>query len=495
MRVLTKARYWKSKELYSISETTFVRAIKAFVADFSKDPVRNRIPNILKDNGLSNKAALIRTLLAKNIIARQIAQDDTITYILGQGNVEQRIRKLYQKLYRPYNGEIPYDRTNPKLDISLSKTVEYMPLNENYGLKWVDAKPLAHLFIEFHYNDLRFNTGQPLCEDYLMESYGVFDDCYKLAKYILKEVIAARERDVQCTYVPIYLPNYSWIRRINVTIKDGNSNTAATYNTGSTIRTCEDGEQRFLPMEISISARLLNNDSEGTSTPIPLIMHELQHAYEDYQRLCNQSMPLRQTVRNNKYSAIKDEIANKDSDVAWIIYYLKRFERNAFLAQMVGEFRETFDDVKTLNGFPAVVDAVKHTQTWLDYHAYIDRMRAIAGCLVKGDQEDYLKAFNRLSTRKFQSFSELRRFLLNAANKLSRKFVDICAKVAYYFWMEYETNGTTSELEHLRESMRVEPTTLTSPIERKINEIALKDALQDRESRLYKTLDNQYIRD
>lgn len=275
----------------------------------------------------------------------------------------------------------------------------------------------THIFIEFFYRHDKGVLIEHLKrgkKTLLNEKYGVFDGCEKLARQII-DTVSEFDFDEKI----IRVRNCNFINSILI-IKDSEIDALAGYYTQSDRN--ENGQ--FDPIIIFI------NDNEiSDKNMLPSIMHELTHAYQDY-NLENKgkNMLTVSTDSNffeNLFSNANDEGLGLIRDC---LYYFDLFERGAFIATIVGDIR---NNRKTFTNIGDICDFLKENEiikTYTYLFDYIDRLEEITDIKEQRKIFDYVKKY---SDFKFNTYNQMVKILKRRAYNIRRKFNTIIPKIAY----------------------------------------------------------------
>ena len=196
----------------------------------------------------------------------------------------------------------------------------------------------THIFIEFYYRNGKFlnEHNSKLTFRKLNESYGVFNGCDLLAKEIYNAIKGTNLNGGNCRIVTLNLKDNKWIQTIEIMVyNDEISNVGASYVSSSKISFCglKSSQQKFSPLKMNVNLKHENI--------IISLMHELTHAYEDYNRRTNKNKSLNDKVLDNGYY-LNNSVGNYDNEkkyISYILYYLTDFEVNAHLSQLKGELQ------------------------------------------------------------------------------------------------------------------------------------------------------------
>ena len=167
-------------------------------------------------------------------------------------------------------------------------------------------------------------------------------------------------------------------------------------------------------------------------------MHELTHAYEDYNRQINNKPSMTDKALENGYY-LNNSVGNYGYDkkyISYILYYLTDFEVNAHLSQLKGELQNCD---KYFVNIQQIVDFLKKTDVYKHYSvikSYIDFFSNISD---EKSQSIVLSWVSDLSTLKFRTYKNFVNYINKKYNKIERHMNRFIPKIAY----EYLDYGNT----------------------------------------------------
>ena len=290
----------------------------------------------------------------------------------------------------------------------------------------------AHLFIEMCYR--KTNKQGIIYEQklnskkfkLLSEAYGVFDGCYELAIDIYHRTIEeAMRQNYDFEYIP---DDCDFIDKIIVYIQDDEVS-------GYLSQESKIINGKFNPLSIYIGISVINEQDVITS-----IMHELTHAYEDYNRQKKGAKSIDQKSKDIGYYKNTVDMGLSENyyvkSISKVIFYLTSFERNAMFAQFEGELRScgrTFKNIKEVLNFIRQTDLYKRM---LDVYDMAEKL-----CSISDDdsraQFKILTIVENLSNYKFNTYNQFAKWLSNQTYKHQRKLNEIISKTAAkYLYMQ-----------------------------------------------------------
>lgn len=293
----------------------------------------------------------------------------------------------------------------------------------------------THIFIEFYYrkgNKFLNEHNSKLSFKELNESYGVFNGCDLLAKQIYNAIKETNLNGVNGRIVTLNLKGNKWIQTIEIMIyNDETSNVGASYNGSSKIYLCGlNNQPKFSPLKMNVNLKHKNI--------IISLMHELTHAYEDYNRRTNKNKSLSDKVLDNGYY-LNNSVGNYDNEkkyISYILYYLTDFEVNAHLSQLKGELQNCD---KYFVNIQQIVDFLRKTDVYKRYSlikTYIDFFSNISD---EESQSIVLSWVSDLSNLKFRTYKNFVNYINKKYDKIERHMNRFIPKIAY----EYLDYGNT----------------------------------------------------
>ena len=284
----------------------------------------------------------------------------------------------------------------------------------------------THLFIEFYYNhnngfiSEQINTNN---KGLLLEEYGVFPGFEEISKSVVHGLKQGKTlfRIKQTDYVDSSGKRKPYpIRTIEI-LNDENLDDRMAY-VPSLSKFSENG---------TIDKLVILKSSELTidNTIIPLLMHELTHAIEDY-GLNQSGKRLSSELRKSGYFDYAN-INSKDAKqlISDIFYFLNKFETNSYITQLNGELSQ-------YNGqFRSFKDLYAYLKSLPVYRKYME-MTDIAYNLTDDsipEKSKYmiLDIVNSISNYKFTTYNQFIKFLENKLYKLKRKLYKVIPKIVF----------------------------------------------------------------
>lgn len=301
----------------------------------------------------------------------------------------------------------------------------------------------AHLFIEMCYGrknkfGLIYEQKLPYEEfNKLCESYGVFNGCQELTEEIIENINKAIQRGIKNYMFDV--KNSSFIKTIAFEIVDGT--VSGMLPEDSKIR-----NNKYDPLMLSIGR-------ESGHSFKSIIMHELMHAYQDYNHYMNGTRGLDKQATDSGYykNPVENAITFNDNNkrkISFILYHLTDFERNAYISQIRGELEsceETFDNVRE------VYDYIKSTITYRNYQTIFKWGKEIMNEDDVQVQNIIMNYVKELSNLKFNTYNQFAKWLNNKINSYQKKFNQIVPKMAADYFNMNESFNTPLDylIEHI----------------------------------------------
>ena len=276
----------------------------------------------------------------------------------------------------------------------------------------------THLFIEFFYRydkGLIYEQRDKSNKYILLEKYGVFNECDKIVNKIWKIIENNKNLDefnIIC--------NNDLISKIKIVLTNESGALFSPYDS-----IIENNKYKMLYIEINKYDAHIKNEC------IPLLMHELTHAYQSLSYYNKYNQTFVDKIINDKYY----NIINGDNEGNYylknlqkIFYYIYGFEKGAYIAQMNGY-------IKTINrrftNINQISDFLKNTVVYQNYETIIEWIEEISK-INNVKQKDIILAYVNANSRyNFKTFNQLKKWLNYNSFKIQQKFNKIIPKIAY----------------------------------------------------------------
>ena len=272
----------------------------------------------------------------------------------------------------------------------------------------------SHLFIEYYFKKQRLFLLEELNyfdnKNKLFENFGLFNNVDDIADIIYKNILQNN--------LKINLNN-SWIDNLKLI---NNKNIIAAYDT----KNSKIINNKFNPLILHINKDKLLNDENSV---ISIIVHELQHAYEDYNRQIKNKENLMNSLLKNNYLKITkytdDEIKKQ---INYILYFSNKIEQNAFIAQLVKQIK---DEKFNFNSIEEIYNYIKTKTIFKNYIKVLNSIDLFINCNDLDIQNNIINYLNDIISNKFNTYNQVIKFLNNKKEKMLNKFNKIIPKIIY----------------------------------------------------------------
>ena len=179
---------------------------------------------------------------------------------------------------------------------------------------------------------------------------------------------------------------------------------------------------------------------------IKTLVHELTHAYEDYQRKLKGSSLLDYAKQTNYANARKwflnggDEDNEMKDEIAEIMRYLSTFEVNASLAALNSLVMRPWGGKK----FNTVNDVLLYIYDTREYNrlmGYANTARLYAETKDEEEMDDILEALNELSDNKFRTKEQARHYFMVLCNRTERQVEKLIPKLVNAYFEKQRENS------------------------------------------------------
>lgn len=278
-----------------------------------------------------------------------------------------------------------------------------------------DKKFRSHLFIEYYFRQEQKFLLEHFHSDNnkLFESYGLFENIDEIIDQIYYDILLKDKTEI--------IIDNDWIYNISVLyLEDKDLLLRAGYLYKKSI--LKNG--KFNPLALVINKKHINDKNIKS-----LLAHELQHAYEDYNRQKNNNISVKDMVdklqfKNNNVGSYK---GNKNK-LSYIYYFIRKVEQNGYLAQLNKEIRQNKNKFIYIDD---VYNFIKTTDIYDDYSSCVKWIDDIVQITDEEEQEKILQYSKEISHYKFNTFNQLVKFLNTNKNKILKKFYNIVPKMIY----------------------------------------------------------------
>lgn len=173
-----------------------------------------------------------------------------------------------------------------------------------------------------------------------------------------------------------------------------------------------------------------------------LILHELLHAYEDYQRKVNGKPSIFDELTNEYRNAFQYINSKHDTikQLATLKYFFNDKERRAYISTLeidIENVVKKYKDLTLINFKPSkILEKLKKESIW---KVYFDFGKFVLNDINNIDDEELEKAYYRVTNIKDKSANKIRKECRNIFEKFNKKFSTVFLKVLGNF-IEKNTN-------------------------------------------------------
>lgn len=280
-------------------------------------------------------------------------------------------------------------------------------------LDYIDESILQHIAISYKHN----------CKNHIvLEKYGIYDGCEELAQHIADHVIKnGADNQYEFTKDDLKEFNNVFFKKIFVDV-DTSDDRGAEYNDGLS-EVGDDGFFEKVYIDVFIYEEHIKKELKES------LMHELTHAYNDYVMKVKKNPNYTKTMRSLMYAKISNEDPVNPSDklVKKAMYLLLGYEKNAFFAEIKGEFESS--GRKIHNPHDALA-ALKDTKIYKSYKSLCNDIELyfkgeLSDEFVKEFENSYYELTKRKETAN-QIFKKLRDRAKKALKKLDAQLPKLC---------------------------------------------------------------------
>ena len=172
------------------------------------------------------------------------------------------------------------------------------------------------------------------------------------------------------------------------------------------------------------------------------IMHELLHAYQDYNLRKKNASLLSKNINSkyfDNYRLGSDENDKVSYIVSKLLYYLNFYEKNAYIASLTGLLYWADKEFNTVND---VFNFVKSTNIYKNYQILNNFVEQIEWVRNNGNEELKNKISQEVSKRSnlnFKNFGQLVSFFRNKINQITLKINKEIPKIIHKYFSLPET--------------------------------------------------------
>lgn len=296
-------------------------------------------------------------------------------------------------------------------------------INENLALSELDSfdnEVLSHISIEY------FENYYAYMKHLVFEKYGVYDGLTELCKIISNDIDDERVLKDRKAFTLNYskeelddLPNVFFDELlINVNIINKKEEPTGSYTTDYSKL---NKEKLFDKVVINLSVR------HGTDAH-KILMHELTHAYEYWNRLIKGDTYIQDIFKSNFYKGLMP--TDNDTEFSWytkiVLYLTLGIEQNAFVTELTHELHQHQNEIKT------PLDALSILKQSGIYQTYKFLYTKLIGYTNKTADEKWIRqitdTYNQLSNTNWSSEKVIKK-LKHLIQKSLKKFDNIIGKL------------------------------------------------------------------
>ena len=251
---------------------------------------------------------------------------------------------------------------------------------------------------------------------YIVESLGKFDNAGKVVKHIIDTLQNNFESQViDCTNDNVYF------KYINIELNT-NENGYGSYLKF---------KNNTIYLEIGACKEYFNKNIDKY---IKIIVHELLHGYEDYNRIKNTGQGIF-AYYNDKYKNSFNNLISQNDTKMWLSrcnYFLNDQERNAYLSQLETDIESIFKNehitIKDFN-YTKFKDKLKNTDIWQEYFKLSIFILKLKNSEWPKEQKKYIEDIWEQLYNENKRFSLITKELYNNWQKFEKKFEQLIPKI------------------------------------------------------------------
>lgn len=215
-------------------------------------------------------------------------------------------------------------------------------------LNYISNSVRKYIYINNIFNNLHITVNEQL----LLEGSGLYKGCYDLAKYINSIVFNSEDNEIIIDTKKLSFANI-FTKKIILKIDRNSNENYAGYVFANKLNKNYNKERWSEKENIFNFIEIKLNFNTEQKTIIDLIIHELDHAYDDYQNYKNNGTTYEYKYINCNYSVFDK---NKSDDnftflVKYINYMFIKFETHAYISQIRGEINKKFNNISEAYDF------------------------------------------------------------------------------------------------------------------------------------------------
>lgn len=281
----------------------------------------------------------------------------------------------------------------------------------------METNLITHLFIEAYFKTKGLLTEEHFLygkeREHLFESYGVFSGCEEGAEEIINEL--ENYQDSEETEVYLTPPSLRFFTK-TVKIMFTDDKNICSYNHKQS-KFGDDGKYNCIVLSINPNMprwKLLTN-----------LMHELTHAYQDY----NMHLKGYSGTEHAKYTGYAKTayyMMNEKDDIltmmmSRLMYNLNLLERGAHLTSLLSNTKEMLQQ----NEFKSIKDAMSYIKKNSLVVKNYGKIKEYADMFTSAEdeelQQEYLKIANKVSDYNFKNYNSFAKWVRKRTDSVLRK--------------------------------------------------------------------------
>ena len=251
---------------------------------------------------------------------------------------------------------------------------------------------------------------------YIIESLGKFDNAGKVVKHILDTLKTNFESQViDCTNDNVYF------KYINIKLNTNEN------GYGSYLEFKNDTVYLELGAKKEYFIEHIDNYAK-------IIIHELLHGYEDYNRIKNTGQGIF-AYYNDKYRNSFFNLNSENDIIMWLSrcnYLLNSQERNAYLSQLESDIESLFKNehitIEDFN-YTQFKDKLKNTSIWQEYFKLSIFILKLKNSNFSNEQKKYVENTWERVYKEKKTFNQITKELYNNWEKFEKKFEQLVPKI------------------------------------------------------------------
>lgn len=176
--------------------------------------------------------------------------------------------------------------------------------------------------------------------------------------------------------------------------------------------------------------------------------HELTHAYENYKRLMNNALSLKNANKvsgyeNNKdwYETESENTISPSQALKRCTFYLNKSEMNACITMIRQEMIKNIEIYSEINNVSTLLKKCNVYQEYKNTKIYLDFLINLKNEQAK---QNVLNTFNKIFNQRVKKYSSLKQILRLTFEKRVEKAINKMCKVAFDIYHEYKQTSTVS---------------------------------------------------